>query len=73
MSLSTFMELWLWCIIYGESTPFGVDAPANASINLLKKRIHNQNKNTFRDIDVKNLDLWKVGSFYRPIPYKHFR
>ena len=57
----------LWCIIYGESKSFDVNAPANASINLLKKQIHSENNNTFRDVDVKHLDLWKVGSFYMPI------
>jgi Crinkler effector protein N-terminal domain len=58
--------LVLWCIIDGESTPFDVTVPGNTNINQLKERIYQNNKYTFRDIDAKNLDLWKVGSFYRP-------
>jgi Crinkler effector protein N-terminal domain len=56
-------SLVLWCVINGESTPFDVTVPANSNISQLKERIHQKNKNTFSDIDAKNLDLWKVGSF----------
>ena len=59
-------SLVLWCIIRGESIPFDVTVPANASINQLKEKIYQKNKHTFSDIDAKNLVLWKVSSFYRP-------
>jgi hypothetical protein len=58
----------LWCLIEGESTPFGVTAPANAIIEDLKKLIHQEKeKGILRDINAVDLVLWKVSSFYRPV------
>jgi hypothetical protein len=53
----------LWCLIKGESIPFEVIAPANASIYQLKKLIRVEKENgALQDVDAANLMLGKVSS-----------
>jgi hypothetical protein len=47
----------LWCLIHGESTPFEVIAPVNASMNQLKKLI----KEEGIDVASRFMALWKVS------------
>jgi Crinkler effector protein N-terminal domain len=56
----------LWCLVEGECVPFRVTAPGSAAILELKYPIFDQNKNAFRDADLKNLRIWKVSTFYSP-------
>jgi hypothetical protein len=60
------VTLELWCIVSGDSRPFTVSISTHDNISVLKERIYEKNKNGFlRDIDAKDLKLWKVSSFYQ--------
>src|SRR5277367_3124811 len=57
------VTLELWCIVSGDSRPFAVSVSTHDNISILKERIYEKNKNgVLRDIDSKDLDLWKVSS-----------
>jgi len=46
----------LWCIVEGQSTPFEVTVPSDATIGQLKKKVHQEkHKLTFRQ-DIGNRD-----------------
>src|ERR1700732_1033628 len=53
----------LWCLIKGDSNPFEVTAPVDASISKLKKLVWEERKNgAFLGVDATDLLLWKVSS-----------
>src|ERR1700728_2293318 len=60
--------LVLWCIVSGDSRPFTVRVPTDDYISVLKERIHEKAKNgVLKDIDAKDLDLWKFNESTIPI------
>ena len=53
-----------WCLIQGDSAPFQVTAPVNASIDHLKELVHvKRKKGALRNVDASDLILWKVGIY----------
>jgi len=57
----------LWCIVEGDPMPFMVIASIHNNIAQLKDHVYDKIKNGIpNDINPKDLELWKVGSFYRP-------
>ena len=54
----------LWCLIEGESDPFRVTFPANASIEELKEHIHKRKHGALRDVDASDLQLFEVSSLF---------
>jgi hypothetical protein len=52
----------LWCLIESNPSPFEVTAPANASVDHLKRLVQKERKNgALRNVDASDLVLWKVG------------
>jgi hypothetical protein len=51
----------LYCVVEGESTSFPVEISADKSIGQLKDAIKLKSANEFRDVDAKQLTLWKVS------------
>jgi hypothetical protein len=52
----------LWCIVEGQSTPFEVTVPSDATIGQLKKKVHQEkHKLTFREVDPADLVLLQVS------------
>ena len=53
-------DVALWCLI-GDSTPFEVTAPVNATIYRLKELVWEKRKRgTLKNVDASDLILWKV-------------
>ncbi|KAG0004853.1 ATP-dependent RNA helicase [Entomortierella chlamydospora] len=50
----------LRCIVENESKPFSVKLPVTAAVDDLSKAIKAENSQAFRNIDAKDLTLWKV-------------
>lgn len=65
----------LWCFIKGDSTPFPIAAPGNATMGQVKGLVWEQGKNSvFRRTDAMKIELSKVSSewladSYQLIPY----
>jgi Crinkler effector protein N-terminal domain len=54
----------VWCLIKGDSAPFDVTVPANATIYDLKKLVKAEVENDALDgIGAGSLKLWKVSGF----------
>ena len=54
-------DVALWCLIQGDSTPFEVTAPVNATINRLKELVWEKRKRgAFKNVDASDIILWKV-------------
>lgn len=52
----------LWCIIKGDSTPFRIAAPGNATIDEVKGLVWEKRKNGLRKINAMDIVLSKVSS-----------
>ena len=53
-----------WCLVDGDSMVFDVTAPANVSISRLKELVQKKgDRGILRDVDAKDLVLWKVSIF----------
>ncbi|KAI8346278.1 hypothetical protein B0O80DRAFT_243960 [Mortierella sp. GBAus27b] len=61
--------LKVWCLVDDKSSSnaFPVDADASATIGDLKKAIKDQNTETFKEIDAKDLTLWCVKVPITPV------
>ncbi|KAF9322726.1 hypothetical protein BG006_002104, partial [Podila minutissima] len=57
----TNMQLSLFCLVDGESTPFPVEIESTKTIGDLKKAIKDDNAIAFADVDAKMLTLWRVS------------
>jgi len=58
-----------FCLIEGDTNPFEVTVPTGKSISFLKKVIWEEcNNGPLRDINVRDLVLWKVSRFSRNYP-----
>jgi hypothetical protein len=53
----------LLCLIKGDSEVFRIEVSKNADALDLKKHILECKKGTLRNVDAKDLVLWKVGPF----------
>ena len=55
-------EIGLWCWVQGDELGFTflVKINRDATVFELKKAIHAENPESFKDIDPKTLKLWKV-------------
>ena len=56
------MSLSLNCLIYGDGQDkmFTVEVEKTKNVSILKKLIKEENPSSLGNIDVKNIDLWKV-------------
>jgi Crinkler effector protein N-terminal domain len=56
------MSLSLNCLVLGDKPErmFTVKIPKTDNVSILKKLINEKNLNLFGNIDLKNIDLWKV-------------
>jgi len=52
----------LWCIIKGNSTPFPIAVPGNATIGEVKNIVWEKCKNELQKIDAAHIMLSKVSS-----------
>ena len=53
----------LWCLVEGDGAAFSVIVPTNTSVSQLKELIRDKAKTgTLRDVDAKDLALWKVST-----------
>ena len=58
----------LWCLVQDESTPFKIRvmSPTHIDVHDLKELILDRGKaGTLKDVDAKDLTLWKVSHFQR--------
>ncbi|KAI8345668.1 hypothetical protein B0O80DRAFT_534227 [Mortierella sp. GBAus27b] len=56
-------DLTIWCLVNGTSSSenaFSVKVPFNGTVYDLKSAIKDQNTETFKAIDAKDLTLWRV-------------
>ena len=59
--LGSVMDRTFFCLVNDEQKPFQVSISENANIYALKKAIRFEGqKSSFRDVDAKNLALFKV-------------
>ncbi|KAF9202673.1 hypothetical protein BGZ59_002058, partial [Podila verticillata] len=57
----TNIQLSLFCLVDGESTPFPVEIESTKTIGDLKRAIKDDNSIAFADVDAKMLTLWHVS------------
>ncbi|KAI9242855.1 MAG: hypothetical protein BYD32DRAFT_402000 [Podila humilis] len=57
----TNIQLSLFCLVDGESTPFPVEIESTKTIGDLKRAIKDDNAIAFADVDAKMLTLWHVS------------
>ena len=55
------MDIILYCVVDGQSTPFPVEISSAKTVGHLKHAIKDENANELRDVDAKQLTLWKVS------------
>ncbi|KAI8344986.1 hypothetical protein B0O80DRAFT_492022 [Mortierella sp. GBAus27b] len=56
-------DLTIWCLVNGTSSSenaFSVNVPSSGTVYDLKRAIKDQNTETFKAIDAKDLTLWRV-------------
>jgi hypothetical protein len=55
----------LWCLVEGDSSAFKVKPTLNADVDDLKALVYEEGKHgILRDVDAKDLGLWKVRTFF---------
>jgi hypothetical protein len=76
------MSLSLNCLIHGDDPDrmFTVEAEKTKNVSILKHLIKDQNPSSLGNIDVKNIDLWKVdlhldklGAELVHVDFNHFK